>query len=150
MVRYRIFDRLAQIIINMGGIAVILSIIGIFIFLVKEVTPLFFPPQGTQISHIAGVSPPGALPQSSLVGMDEYQEIIYQLTAGSDHQIRFFNAHSGSPIAHDLPSGLAKVSITSIARAVGSGNQFAFGTDDGRIIPVTIEFAAGFEEGARQ
>jgi phosphate transport system permease protein len=148
--RRRILDRLAQIVITLGGIAVILSIIGIFIFLVKEVTPLFFPPQGTQTGHVAGAPPLGALPQSSLVGMDEYQEIIYQLTAGSDHQIRFFNAHSGSPMAHDLPAGLAKVSVTSIARAVGSGNQFAFGTDDGRIIPVTIEFAAGFQEGARQ
>jgi phosphate transport system permease protein len=145
----RIFDRLAQAVITMGGIAVILSIIGIFIFLVKEVTPLFFYPQGTQTNHFAGPPPPGALPQSSLVGMDEYQEIIYQLTAESDHQIRFFNARSGAPMLHDLPSGLAKTHITSIARAVGSGNQFAFGTDDGRIIPVTIEFVASFAEGAR-
>ena len=146
----RIFDRLAQAVITMGGIAVILSIIGIFIFLVKEVAPVFFPPQGTQTGQVAGAPPPKTLPQSSLVGMDEYQEIVYQLTAGSDHQIRFFNARSGTPIAHDLPSGLDKVHITSIARAVGSGNQFAFGTDDGRIIPVTLEFAASFAEGARQ
>ena len=150
VMRRRIFDRLAQIVITMGGIAVILSIIGIFIFLVKEVTPLFFPPQGMQTSHAAGVPPLSTFPQSTLVGTDEYQEIIYQLTAGSDHQIRFFNARSGAPIAQDLPADLAKVSITAIARAVGSGNQFAFGTDDGRIIPVTIEFSAGFEAGARQ
>jgi phosphate transport system permease protein len=145
----RIFDQLAQAVITMGGISVILSIIGIFIFLVKEVAPLFFSPQGTQTSHFAGAPPPGALPQSSLVGMDEYQEIIYQLTAGSDHQIRFFNARSGAPMTHDLPSGLAKAHITSVARAVGKGNQFALGTDDGRIIPVTLEFPASFEEGTR-
>jgi len=145
----RIFDRLAQAIITMGGISVILSIIGIFIFLVKEVAPMFFPPQGTQISHFAGAPPQGALPQSSLVGMDEYQEIIYQLTAGSDHQIRFFNAQSGAPLLLDLPPALAKVRITSIARAVGTGNRFAFGTDDGHLLPVTVEFTAGFEEGTR-
>jgi phosphate transport system permease protein len=145
----RIFDRLAHAVITMGGIAVILSIIGIFIFLVKEVAPMFFPPQGTQTSHVAGATPPGALPQSSLVGMDEYQEIIYQLMAGSDRQVRFFNARSGTPITHDLPSDLAKVHITSIARAVGSGDRFALGTDDGRIIPVTLAFAASFEEGTR-
>ena len=133
----------------MGGIAVILSIIGIFVFLVKEVAPLFFPPHVTQTGHVTGTPPPSLLPQSSLVGMDEYQEITYQLTAGSNRQIRFFNAQSGAPIAIDLPSGLDKVHITSIARAVGSGNQLAFGTDDGRIIPVTIEFTAGFEEGTR-
>ncbi|HSL03574.1 MAG TPA: hypothetical protein VK901_08560, partial [Nitrospiraceae bacterium] len=144
-----IFDRLAQVIITMGGIAVILSIIGIFVFLVKEVAPVFFPPQGTQTGHVAGAPPPEALPQSSLVGMDEYQEIIYQLTAGSDRQIRFFNAQSGTPIALDLPPTLAKVPVTAIARAVGAGNRFAFGTEDGRLIPVTIEFTAGFEEGKR-
>ena len=146
----RIFDRFAQIIVTIGGIAVILSIIGIFIFLVKEVAPVFFPPQGTQTGHVAGAPPPGALPQSSLVGMDEYQEIIYQFTAGSDRQIRFFNAQSGAPITLDLPPALAKVNITAMARAVGTGNRFAFGTDDGRLIPVTIEFTAGFEGGTRQ
>jgi phosphate transport system permease protein len=133
----------------MGGIAVILSIVCIFIFLVKEVVPVFFPPQGTQTGHVSGTPPPGALPQSSLVGMDEYQEIIYQLTAGSDHKIRFFNVQSGAPITLDLPPELAKVHVTAIARAVGSGNRLAFGTDDGRIIPVTIEFTAGYEGGVR-
>ena len=133
----------------MGGIAVILSIIGIFIFLVKEVVPLFFPPQGTQIGHMTGTPLPNALPQSSLVGMDEYQEIIYQLTARSDRQISFFNAQSGAPIALDLPPALAKAPITSMARAVRIGNRFAFGTDDGRLIPVAIEFTAGFDEGVR-
>ncbi len=149
LTRRRVFDRLAQVVITMGGIAVILSIIGIFIFLVKEVAPLFFPPQATQTGHVTGAPPPSALPQSSLVGMDEYQEIIYQLTAGSDRQIRFFNAQSGAPIALDLPPELAKVTITAIARAVGTGNRFAFGTDDGRLIPVTIEFTAGFDKGTR-
>jgi phosphate transport system permease protein len=133
----------------MGGIAVILSIIGIFVFLVKEVAPLFFAPQGTQTGHVAGVSPQEAFPQSSLVGMDEHQELIYQLSGGSDHQIRFFNARSGTPLVYDLPPDLAKVHITSIARAVGTGNQFALGTDDGRFIPVALEFTAGFDE-ARQ
>jgi phosphate transport system permease protein len=133
----------------MGGTAVILSIIGIFVFLLKEVAPLFFPPKGTQTGHIAGGPLLGALPQSSLVGMDEYQEIIYQLTAGSDRQIRFFDTRSGAPIVHDFPPALAKIHITSIARAVGKGNQFAFGTDDGRLIPVTLEFTAGFEAGIR-
>jgi phosphate transport system permease protein len=145
----RIFDRLAQAVITMGGIAVILSIIGIFVFLVKEVAPLFFPPQGTQTGHIAGAHPIKALPQSSLVGMDEYQEIIYQVSAGTDRQIQFFNAQSGAPISIDLPPALANVHVTAIARAVGSGNRFGLGTDDGRLIPLAIEFAAGFEGGKR-
>ena len=142
-------DRLAQIVITLGGTAVILSIIGIFVFLVKEIAPLFFSPQGTYTGHIAGTPPPGALPQSSLVGMDEYQEIIYQVTAGSDRQIRFYNAQSGVPIALELPPALAQARVTSIARAVGVGNRFGLGTDDGRLIPLTIEFISRFDEGTR-
>ncbi len=133
----------------MGGIAVILSIVCIFIFLVKEVVPVFFPPHGAQVGHIVGAPPSAAFPQSSLIGMDEYQEIIYQLTAGPDRQIRFFNVQSGAPITLDLPPELATVHVTAIARAVGVGNRFAFGTDDGRIIPLTVEFTAGYEEGGR-
>ncbi len=133
----------------MGGIAVILSIIGIFVFLAKEVTPLFFSPQGSQTGLVTGAPPPTAFPQSSLVGMDEHQELIYQLIGGTDRQIRFFQAQSGAPLAYDLPSELAKVQVTSIARAVGTVDRFAFGTEDGRLIPVTIEFAASFE-GVRQ
>jgi phosphate transport system permease protein len=145
----RIFDRLAQVVITMGGIAVILSIIGIFVFLVKEVTPLFFSPQGSQTGLVTGAPPPTAFPQSSLVGMDEHQELIYQLIGGTDRQIRFFHAQSGAPLAYDLPPELAKVQVISIARAVGTVDRFAFGTEHGRLIPVTIEFAASFE-GVRQ
>jgi phosphate transport system permease protein len=145
----RIFDRLAQAVITMGGIGVILSIIGIFVFLVKEVTPLFFAAQGDRTGQVAGVPPVETLPQSSLVGMDEHQELIYQLIGGSDRQIRFFDARSGTPLPYDLPSELAKIHITSIARAVGTGDRFAFGTDDGRLIPVMLEFTAGFGETRR-
>jgi phosphate transport system permease protein len=145
----RIFDRLAQAVITMGGIGVILSIIGIFVFLVKEVTPLFFAAQGDRTGQVAGAPPVETLPQSSLVGMDEHQELIYQLIGGSDRQIRFFDARSGTPLPYDLPSELAKIHITSIARAVGTGDRFAFGTDEGRLIPVMLEFTAGFGETRR-
>jgi phosphate transport system permease protein len=146
----RIFDRLAQVIVTLGGTAVILSILGIFIFLIKEAAPLLFSPQGAQSSHFVGEPPQEALPQSSLVGLDEYQEIIYQISGGTERQIRFFNARSGAPIAVELPSGLEGVSVTSIARAAGGGNRFAFATNDGRIIPMTIEFTAGFDQGVRR
>lgn len=121
-----------------------------FVFLVKEVAPLFLSPQGTQSGQFVGEPPPAVLPQSSLVGLDEYQEIIYQLSGGGKGQIRFVNAQSGAPLAVELPAGLADVRVVSIARAAGSGNRFAFATDDGRIIPVTIEFTASFDQGDRR
>jgi len=149
-IRRRAFDRLAQIIVTLGGTAVILSIIGMFVFLVKEVVPLFLSPHGTQSGHFAGDLDRGEPSQSSLVGLDEYQEIIYLLSGGAERQIRFFNAQSGAPIAVELPPGLAGAYIVSIARAAGSGHRFAFATKDGRLIPVTIEFTSGFDQGERR
>ncbi|MBH0176463.1 MAG: hypothetical protein HP491_01010, partial [Nitrospira sp.] len=148
--RRRALDRLAQIIVTLGGTAVILSIIGMFVFLIKEVVPLFLSPHGTQSGHVAGDPDRGAPSQASLVGLDEYQEIIYLLSGGAQRHVRFFNAQSGAPIAVELPAGLADVNVVSIARAAGSGNRFAFATSDGRLIPVTIEFTSSFDQGERR
>ncbi|MBH0187828.1 MAG: ABC transporter permease subunit [Nitrospira sp.] len=148
--RRRALDRLAKIIVTLGGTAVILSIIGMFVFLVKEVVPLFLSPHGAQSEYFPGNPDRGEFSQASLVGLDEYQEIIYLLRGGAQRQIRFFNAQSGAPIAVELSAGLADVHVVSIARAAGSGHRFAFATSDGRLIPVTIEFTAGFDQGERR
>jgi phosphate transport system permease protein len=148
--RRRAFDRLAKIVVTLGGTAVILSIIGMFVFLIKEVVPLFLSPHGTESGHFTGEPASGGPLQSSIVGMDEYQEIIYLLSGGAERQIRFLNAQSGTPIAVELPADLAKAHIVSIARAAGSGHRFAFATNDGRLIPVTIEFTSGFDQGERR
>ncbi|MBH0184022.1 MAG: hypothetical protein HP477_00995, partial [Nitrospira sp.] len=148
--RRRALDRLAKIIVTLGGTAVILSIIGMFVFLIKEVVPLFLSPHGAQSGYFPGNPDRGEPSQASLVGLDEYQEIIYLLRGGAQRHVRFFNAQSGAPIAVELSAGLADVHVVSIARAAGSGHRFAFATSDGRLIPVTLEFTAGFDQGERR
>ncbi len=68
-------DRLARWTISFGGIAVILSILSIFVFLVMEVLPLFQAPTATRITQLT--VPPSLSGSDAIVGVDEQQEITY-------------------------------------------------------------------------
>ena len=65
-----ITDGLTNVIIKTGGISIILCILGMCIFLVKEVIPLFQPPHATQTEPIA-LSQSERPSTSALIGIDE-------------------------------------------------------------------------------
>jgi phosphate transport system permease protein len=145
----RFFDLLARLIITAGGLAVILSILGIFLFLIKEVAPLFSSAKGTQSGRFAAGSLPAGLPQAVMAGVDEQQEVAYLLRAGSADQLSFFSLPTGAPLAAPLPPALRTIPVTAMARTSGKNERFGLGTKDGRIVPLTIEFTTGFENGIR-
>jgi phosphate transport system permease protein len=78
-----LLDRLAEGVITMGGLSVILSILGIFVFLILEVAPLFFAPTGAQSGQFAAGPLPRELPQAAMIGVDEHQEVAYLIKAGT-------------------------------------------------------------------
>lgn len=149
----RLLDRLAQVIITLGGLSVILSILGIFVFLILEVAPLFFAPTGAQSGQFAAGPLPLELPQAAMIGMDEHQEVAYLIKAGhagSAGPIAFFSLPSGKPLVIERPLALTGVHVTAIARASGKGGRFGLGTDDGRVIPLAIELTPNFDKGTRE
>lgn len=137
-----ITDRLIGFIIKAGGIGIILCILGMCIFLVKEVLPLFQPAHATATEPIA-LSPLEQSPAAALIGIDEQQEIAYVLRGDSldfvflDEAAR---ASSKIPSRALLPDG----SVTALARAFGKGHNLAIGTGDGRVVPITIDFIQEF------
>lgn len=172
----RTWDRLAHVVISLGGLSVILSILGIFVFLILEVAPLFFAPTGAQSGRLAAGAFPKELPQAALTGVDEHQEVAYLLkagtisagaratagaasdapdprarpgTAGASLPITFLSLPSGQPIAVEIPKALAGVNVTAVARAGSKGTRFGLGTEDGRVIPLSIELTADFVQGTR-
>jgi len=145
-----IMDRLAQGIITLGGYAVILSILGIFIFLVMEVAPLFFAPTGQNTGRFLAGPLPQSLPQATLIGVDEHQAVAYLLKAGDTSHVSFFSLPSGKPIETEIPAALAGVPVTTVTRATGKGGRFGLGTTDGRLIPLDIEMATDFVNDARR
>ncbi|TAL08863.1 MAG: ABC transporter permease subunit [Nitrospirae bacterium] len=146
----QLLDRLAQVIISLGGYAVILSILGIFVFLVMEVAPLFFAPTGQRTGQFLAGPLLQSLPQATLVGVEEHQEVAYLLKAGDTGHVSFFSLPSGKPLETETPAALAGAPVTAVTRASGKGGRFGLGTADGRLISMDIEMAADFVKETRR
>ncbi|MDK2742794.1 MAG: ABC transporter permease subunit [Nitrospira sp. BO4] len=137
-----ITDRLTGFIIKAGGIGIILCILGMCVFLVKEVIPLFQPTRAT-LSEPISLSPLDRSFSVAIIGIDEQQEVAYVLRGDSlDFVFLGGTAHTSSK----FPSRtlLPDASVTALARAFGKGHNLAMGTGDGQVIPVAIEFVHEF------
>ncbi len=137
-----ISNRLASGTIKTGGIGIIICIIGMCVFLVKEVLPLFHSTHATLTEPIS-LSLPARTSPAALVGIDEHQEVAYALRG----DLLDFIFLGESTMTAKVPSRslLPDGSVTAVARALGKGHDLALGTADGRVIPVTIEFVQNFQ-----
>ncbi|MDF0674363.1 MAG: ABC transporter permease subunit [Nitrospira sp.] len=138
-----ITDKFTRLIIKTGGISIILCILGMCVFLVGEVIPLFQAPHATSTEPIS-LSPLERPSTSALTGIDEQQELAYVLRGDSLEFV--FLGGATSPVS-TIPSRglLPDGSVTAVARAFGKGHSLAMGTGDGRVIPVTIDFTHEFK-----
>jgi len=142
-----ITDRLTSFIIRAGGIGIILCILGMCVFLVKEVIPLFQPTRAIPTEPIS-LSPLDRSFATAIIGIDEQQEVAYVLRGDIlDFVFLGGTAHAPSKIPSRalLPDG----AVTTLTRALGKGHNVAMGTGDGRVIPVAIEFAQEFKDNER-
>jgi len=142
--RLRTFtDRFTRAIIIGGGIAIILAILGMCAFLVKEVLPLFQSPDAVQTQPITLLPASGATSSPVMVGLDEHQELAYVVRGESLEFISISNKSLSQP--NSARQALtAAGSVTAIARALGKDHRLALGTDSGQIVPVSIEFVQEF------
>ena len=143
-------DRLAAGVVWVGGIATIISILGIFVYLLIEVAPLFIAPTGKQEASFPLKEPIQEIvplnQQPLAIGVDEYQEVAYVIHRG---HVNFYQLPSGTSISVDQASLPASQQVTAVARSNSRGHQYALGTLDGQIIPVEIELKPTFENDRR-
>ena len=142
-----ITDGFTSFVIKAGGISIILCILGMCVFLVKEVIPLFLPTHATPAESIS-LSPLEHPATSALIGIDEHQELAYVLRGGS---LEFVFLAGTTPTTPQIPPRilLPDGSVTAVARALGKGHSLAIGTADGRVVPVAIEFTQDFQGNER-
>ncbi|OYT21395.1 MAG: ABC transporter permease [Nitrospira sp. UW-LDO-01] len=140
-------DQVTRFVIKAGGISIILCILGMCVFLVKEVIPLFLPTQATSSEPVA-LSLIEHPVTSALIGIDEHQELAYVLR---DDSLEFVFLGEGTAAISKVPSRglLPNGTVTALARALGKGHSLALATGDGRVIPVTIEFTQDFHDQER-
>jgi ABC-type uncharacterized transport system permease subunit len=145
--RLKRIDRAAVLVITLGGVAVVVGVLGILLFIAAEAVPLFRPARVVPAPRIAtatGVT--AALTGLRGVGVDEYRRYLF--TVEPSARVVFLNLSDGHQ-ALDLPvPGLAPgTPIVSSSRSL-LGNYLAAGTGDGRVALMQIRFTPRYENAA--
>ncbi|GJL62458.1 MAG: phosphate ABC transporter permease [Nitrospirales bacterium] len=141
-----LLDRLATGVVWVGGLATIVSIMGIFLYLFKEVAPLFIAPESESLAIVQTRLTEQPSDPALAIGIDQYQEVAYLIHKG---HVAFFQIPSGKPIPFQASPNPLTQNIVAVAQSFGRGHHFAFGTDDGHVVPVDVELTPTFHDGVR-
>jgi phosphate transport system permease protein len=163
-------DRLAGVLIRLGGIGIVVSVLGILVFILSEAWPLFRSAQG----RMAGTLPLAAAPPSAVtapaatpaavqptappapaaegrppvpgvvqaMGADEYQMYLYAVRGLP--RIEFFRLPAGSWTREFPLAALTGAVVTSASRSL-QDDFVALGTSDGRVGLVQVHFRPRYE-----
>ena len=141
-----VVDRLARGLISVGGILTIFSVLGVMVFLVAVVLPLFVPGKAEKVEQLA-LGAAGSSGEVLQVGIDEYQRLGYLVRRSGKVEVfeipddkKEQPAAAGSPLLAELelaPAGeLASVSFEI------ETSQIAIGLADGSVALAELEFEA--------
>ncbi len=129
------FDRFMGWLIRLGGVAVILSVFGIFYFVVKEVVPLFRSADVAEAGEVAAGTAPAVL------GVDEWGEMPFFYDGGN--KVAFVDVADGSRRDVEIP-GLEGLKVTAQAFDVAH-HRVALGLEDGRVGSFLVHYKRNFE-----
>jgi phosphate transport system permease protein len=143
--RVKRMDRLATVVITLGGVFIIVAVSFIFVFIFGEAFPLFRPAQGTAKGVLPLATPQGSPAGKPLVfGVDEYQMYLYELLP--DARFVFFKANGGGSVAREVPvAGLEGATLTAASRTL-TGDFVGAGTADGRVALAQVRFVPKYVE----
>jgi len=151
--RRKLVDHIATFIVTTGGIAIIISIIAILVFIGIETIPLwkgveseltssFFLKESPELASYSLDSPEGKEFPFLATGTEEYKEIGFVVT--DDGYVYFLSLKDGSVIKKVQLAGLEGNKITSSFVAVNN-ELYGFGTENGVVLPVETNYKINFE-----
>lgn len=144
-------DRVATGIITAGGWAVIVGVLGIFVYLLIEVMPLVASVSWKELTavHTGAFEPARDTPRPVGVGIDDYRVVGYVLRGGD---LTFYALPSGTPIPleamPDFDQG-ADEAITAVSHMPGKSPVYGLGTSNGRVLPLQITYRVTFGDDLR-
>ena len=130
-----IIDKLADRTITIGGIAVIMAVLVIMVFLVQQVVPLF---SGGEIKEHTAYDIPDRSSEPLNVIMDENKTIAAMVLR--DGTVKVFHAKSGTALAQKTFS-LNNKTVTAFSHTVDR-QHVAFGFSDGTVRTGRIDMTA--------
>jgi phosphate transport system permease protein len=98
-------DRLAAWLINIGGLLVVISVIGILLLILKVAIPLFFPPDAT---HISTVRLTGSAPIGKILNIGIDENLKSGFVIDEQGKITIFDSRTGTvsdTISLQAPAG---------------------------------------------
>lgn len=155
--RRKLVDFIATGVVTTGGIAIILSILAILVFIGIETVPLwqgvkseltssFILKESPELSSYSLDSPDKTTFPYLATGTEEYKEIGFVVT--DDGMFRFLSLKDGSVLKSIPLSGLDGSKITSSFVSVNN-ELYSFGTDGGSILPVSTTYKITFADQKR-
>ena len=143
-----VVDRLATGIVTGGGLATIMSILGIFLFLFLEVVPLLYPATTRELAmfNISLLNSKEDQGHSLVAGIDEYMEIGYLIDG---RNVSFYSVQSGTSVPIPTLDLLSEFDVTTVAQSNSSSHQFVLGTRDGKAVPLSIQFDVEYNQAER-
>ncbi len=138
----RFMDRAGRWVITAGGLGVIASVVGIFVFVLIEAYPLFQMPSATQ----KGSLDLSAYKSVLTIGIDPYQAVSYVVHRDG---IDFLNPDTGALILQVRPEGLGDGHIVSAYRSLGDG-YVGLGLNDGRLMAYKIDYQIRYDDAGKQ
>ena len=145
--RLRRIDRAAVVVITLGGIAVVVAVLGILVFVASEAWPLFraasvVPRDAVRIETSLSAAPRGSF---RAIGVDEYRKYVYAVEP--DGRVVFYRYDSGER-AMDVPiEALTTAAVVSSSKTT-VGHDVAAGLSDGRVAILQVRYVPAYE-GAR-
>ena len=128
--RRRFWDRMARIVVSIGGLGIICAILLIFIYLVYEVLPLFRGADMTEREYLPKLTQGSAL----LLEADAMAGVALRI----DDQGRaaFYDLTSGELLSSETLTSPSGARLTEIAEDSGSSDLLAAGFSDGSVLIV--------------
>lgn len=124
--------------IKVGGIGIILTVFGIFLFIVIKVIPLF---QQAEVEKVQVLDT--GVTDYAVIGIDEWSELPFLATLQGE--FHFFNT-TGERQSFTKKLPLNEAVTFTAARYHQKDETIIFGTDDGRFVMADIDYEAFFDE----
>jgi len=126
------YNRAADVVVRLGGIAVLFSISAIFLVILAESLPLFFPVRSSEKPLLRFFSPSPTV----FAGYSAAEDRPFLLSAAG--VLQYFTAgepeHKPLEVVLPLPEGSSVESAASLGRS----NKLAVGTSDGRLVRIDL------------
>jgi phosphate transport system permease protein len=139
-------DRSARVVVWVGGIATIFSILGIFLYLMWEVVPLFQATNGSVSADVHVQEKAGFTAEATVIGLGEYQEVAFVL---SGNQLQFIKIPEGELLSQVGETFNFPGTVQSAVLIGQKGHRVSVAMQEGMAVPVTIQFRSEFEGSIR-